>query len=117
MRTNSGKSGKGKGGALETTFTKWNDLKSLPNGTFVKDGTIFITKDLSKFPPPQMETPGSKVLAKAIKFSGPPPKYTISKNIFVVRTADEKYVKMKIVSYYNDEGKSGYVKFKYEFIK
>ncbi len=117
MRTNSGKSGKGKGGAKETQATKFAGVTTIPTTGYLVDDIIEITKNLSKFPPPQIETPGSKELGKVIIFSGPPPKYTLSTKIFIVKAADGKPVKFKIVSYHSKEGQSGFVTFKYSLVE
>ena len=89
VRTNSGASGKGKGGAY----------------TITAPGT--------GFPPPTMESTANEVLCKAITFAGPPPTYTPSDYVFIVRTASGKYAKLKAKSFYDDEGKSGIYSFEY----
>lgn len=115
MRTNSGKSGKGKGGAIALKETDLSKVATAPTTGYEVDKDIYITKDLSTMPPPQMKSTGNQVLAKAITFDGPPPRYTIEKNVFVIKTADGKYAKIKFSSFYNKEGKSGYVSFKYVY--
>ena len=99
VRTNSGASGKGKGGALLT------NIKDLAAYTITAPGT--------GFPPPTMESTANEVLCKAITFAGPPPTYTPSDYVFIVRTASGKYAKLKAKSFYDDEGKSGIYSFEY----
>lgn len=115
MRTNSGKSGKGKGGAIALKETDLSKVATVPTTGYEVDKDIHIIKALSSMPPPMMKSTGNQVLAKAITFSGPPPRYTIQKNVFVIKTADGKYAKVKFTNFYNKEGKSGYVSFKYVY--
>lgn len=113
MRLNCGTSGSGKGGAIAMNATSLDKLKEVPNSGYKVDEIGKITKDMSSYPPPKMESSLNKTLATAIKFSGPPPTYTINENVFAIKTADGKYVKLKITGYYNKEGKSGFISFKY----
>ena len=46
-------------------------------------------------------------------FAGPPPTYTPSDYVFIVRTASGKYAKLKAKSFYDDEGNSGIYSFEY----
>lgn len=117
MRLNCGTSGKGQGGAIKMDETDLDKLKTVPNSGYKIDEIGKITKDMSGYPPPKIESSLNKTLANAIKFSGPPPLYTINENVFAIKTADGKYVKMKITGYYNKEGKSGFVTFKYVYQK
>lgn len=113
VRTNSGASGKGKGGALLTNFKELAACKVVPEGTFTLDAAYTITAPGTGYPPPTMESTANEVLCKAIVFSGPPPTYTPSDYVFIVRTAAGKYAKLKAKSFYNTEGKSGFYSFEY----
>ena len=46
---------------------------------------------------------------------GMPPLLISKKEVFVVRTADGKYAKMQILDYYDEEGRGGFVTFKYAY--
>lgn len=113
VRTNSGASGKGKGGALLTSFKKMAACKAVPQGTFTVDGAYTITAPGVGFPPPTMVSTANEVLCKGIAFAGPPPSYTPSDYVFIVRTAVGKYAKLKAKSFYDNEGKSGFYSFEY----
>lgn len=113
VRTNSGASGKGKGGALLTDVKELAACTTVPQGTFTVDAAYTITAPGTGFPPPTMESTANEVLCKAITFSGPPPSYTPSDYVFIVRTASGKYAKLKAKSFFNDEGKSGFYSFEY----
>ena len=113
VRTNSGASGKGKGGALLT------NIKDLAACTTVPQGTFLSTQPIPSLLPAQVSLllpwspPLMRVLCKAITFAGPPPTYTPSDYVFIVRTASGKYAKLKAKSFYDDEGKSGIYSFEY----
>ena len=115
IRTNSGLSGKGQGGALDTGLKDLNLIASVPEGEFVVDSMGIITAGMTGFPPPTMESPLNGVLADAIHFQGPPPTYTPNEHVYIVKTADGKYAKIQIQGFYNDEGQSGYVTFTYVY--
>ena len=48
-----------------------------------------------------------------LEFCGPPPAYEPSNHIYIVKTADGNYAKIK--GFYNDLGDSGYLNFKYTY--
>ena len=110
---NTGASGKGKGGALLTNIKDLAACTTVPQGTFTVDAAYTITAPGTGFPPPTMESTANEVLCKAITFAGPPPTYTPSDYVFIVRTASGKYAKLKAKSFYDDEGKSGIYSFEY----
>lgn len=126
LRTNSGSSGIGKGGAADLgygNYNRWTTKQQVMNKTFVpdNDSTIAVTmserdwqrqlikegKDPSLYPwfdpnrgPATQITSANPVLCKAISFAGPPPVYTLSYHTYVVRTADgERYFKIQLVSW------------------
>ncbi len=122
IRTNSGLSGSGNGGALKTDFTSLSLCTAVPEGaTFATDTVVSITASFSLSTvtattgPATMESTANTVLAEAMAFAGPPPSYTPSKNVFIIRAADGKtFYKFMAVGFYNDEGESGYYSFKLE---
>ena len=116
VRTNSGLSGNGQGGALKTESTSFDDVNAVPAGQFAIDTVYIISAPGSGFPPPTMESTANLVLCEAIAFSGPPPAYTPSPNVFIVRLADGRYAKFMAIGFYNDEGVSGYYTFKYALL-
>lgn len=115
IRTNGGLSGKGKGGAFDTEITDFKAVTSVTNSKFTSDVMGEITASMSSFPPPTAKAPLNEVLGQALKFQGPPPTYTPNNHVYIVRTADGKYAKIQITSFYNDEGKSGHVQFTYAY--
>lgn len=115
FRTNSGLSGKGQGGVVDTKVTALSDVTTAPSDGYSIDNDIYITENLSSFPPPQIKTPGSTLLIDAIKFSGPPPAYTLNEHVYVIKTALGKYAKIQIISFHNSSGNSGYITFRYVY--
>ncbi|WP_329902994.1 HmuY family protein [Porphyromonas pogonae] len=129
LRTNSGTSGPGKGGAMDlgySNYDKWINVTQLPKDqpwVTDTDKDVYITisqadwfrylaknkldaKENPWFDPnkgPQRTlTSANKVLAESMTISGPPMTYTPSYHTYVVRTADGKrYFKIQIVNWYN----------------
>ena len=129
MRTNSGTSGCGKGGAVDLgygNYDKWTSLSQLSaNSNWVTDtdSDVYVTysqsdwshylvihhMDLNENPwfdpnsgPQRKLTSANKLLDNCISLSGPPMSYDPSYHVYVVRTADGKrYFKLMIVSWYN----------------
>lgn len=123
MRTNSGLSGKGKGGALDTGSKSFNDITQAPTNGYSVDEKAMIMFGLGNMmsggQPEMGESTLNKVLKSAIGIdtSNPPPTYPLSEHVYIVKTADGKCVKAQFVSYHNDKGKSGFVTLKYTFIE
>ena len=129
MRTNSGTSGPGKGGALDLgygEYENWVSPSQLPaDGQWMTDTDkdVYVTysqKDWysylnqngleeSEHPwfdpnsgPQRTQTSANKLLDNAIVVSGPPMTYTPSYHTYIIRCADgETYFKLQIVSWYN----------------
>lgn len=127
IRTNSGTSGSGKGGAADLgygNYDAWKTIAQLPTNLqwVVDDHSVSITmsqNDWNKYliankldfeqnpwfdpnrGPVSVQTDANPVLAKAMTFTGPPPVYSPSFHTYVVRTADgQRYFKLQIISWY-----------------
>lgn len=135
LRTNSGTSGNGQGGAIDLGFgnyNKWTSVSQLPaNPQWVTDTDkdVYITmsqNDWNKYlidnhlsfddnpwfdpnnGPRKTLTSANKELAKAMEFTGPPPVYTPSFHTYAIRTADGKsYYKLQLISWYNTKTEIG----------
>lgn len=112
FRTNSGSSGIGSGGALDVGVVDFDSYLEAPETGFTVDDTIqaFDFSTMSYLPVAAntvLETWGTFTEAQ-------PPTLVPSNGIFVVKTADGKYVKMIVQNYYGTEG-SGYITFKYVY--
>lgn len=134
MRTNSGTSGSGLGGASDLGYggyEKWTSVSQLPANLqwTVDDHSVYITmsrNDWNKYlianhldfeqnpwfdpnrGPVTTQTDANPVLAKAMTFTGPPPVYAPSFHTYVVRTADGKrYFKIQLISWYKADVEIG----------
>ena len=128
MRTNSGTSGIGQGGAADLGYggyDDWTSVSQLPSDLewVVDTDDVRVTmsqNDWNPLPcgkqsglrcqpvvrphngPATTETNANPLLSQAMSFSGPPPTYTPSFHTYVVRTADgERYFKIQIISWYD----------------
>lgn len=116
LRTNSGESGIGNGGALKTSETSFTNLYAIPSGYFTTDVVSTVTAP-SNFME-TIESTKNLVLCEAITFAGPPPTYTISPNIFIIRSADgNNYYKFQAISFFDQNGNSGFYRFYLEKIE
>ncbi len=113
VRTNSGASGAGQGGALDTEYTDLSAVTTVPSGEFAVDVEGEITESFTGSGVTYTSSTLSDVLASAIAFAGPPPTYTPNYHVFIIRTADGKYAKLQVEGFYDDEGNSGYMTFSY----
>lgn len=134
LRTNSGTSGAGQGGAADLgygNYDKWQHVAQLPAGLqwTVDDHSVSITysrNDWNKYliahhldfnenpwfdpnrGPATLKTDANPLLSQALTFSGPPPVYAPSFHTYVVRTADGKrYFKLQIISWFKGDVELG----------
>lgn len=115
IRTNSGKSGSGKGGAYDTGKTNLAEVVAVTSNDFTVDEDGEITDSFTGEGITTVASTLNKVLANAIAFSGPPPTYKPNNHVYIVKTADGKFAKLQVEGFYNDEGVSGFVTFKYVY--
>lgn len=129
MRTNSGTSGPGKGGAIDLgygNYDGWTGKSQIPSDAqwVVDDSTsVYVTysqaewyryvgthnMDFDDNPwfepnsgPKRKLTSANPLLEQAMNLTGPPMTYTPSYHTYCVRTADgQRYFKLQIVSWYN----------------
>lgn len=127
LRTNSGASGIGKGGAADLGFQgyeKWTSTAQLPAdlqwvvdrdsvsitmaqrewvSQQAKTGVVEIPWFDPNKGPQQTYTKANPLLNEALHFSGPPPSYVPSFHTYLIRTADgAHYFKLQIVSWYDE---------------
>lgn len=134
LRTNSGTSGPGKGGAADLgygNYDQWTSKSQVEGLEYTVDNNteVYITMsqndwnkyliandlDFNQNPwfdpnngPAKTLTSANPVLANAMSFAGPPPVYTPSFHTYVVRSADgEHYYKVQIISWYNADVEIG----------
>lgn len=113
IRTNSGLSGSGNGGALKANGTKLDDVRTIPTTGYTTDveAQIMIEMGEDGYRTQSRNT----VLADWYKSEGMPPTYTVNDYVYIVKTADGKYATVKFSDYTNDAGAGGHVSFSYKY--
>ncbi|MDR0768321.1 MAG: HmuY family protein [Dysgonamonadaceae bacterium] len=129
MRTNSGTSGCGQGGAIDLgygDYDRWKTVAQLPtNAEWITDTDtdVYITYSQSDWyrhllenhmnvednpwfdpnsGPARKLTSANRKLEESMSLAGPPMSYTPSYHTYVVRTADGlRYFKLQVVNWYN----------------
>lgn len=128
LRTNSGTSGIGNGGATDLgygEYDKWTSKSQVESLTFTPDNDteVYITMsqndwnhylvennlDFNQNPwfdpnngPAKTLTSANPILADAMSFTGPPPVYSPSFHTYAIRSADgQHYYKLQIISWYD----------------
>lgn len=118
IRLNGGASGKGKAEGLNTNKTKWEDVTSAPATGYKKDEIGEITIAFTGAGTDVEEQPFSQVLSTwlTVDTSNPPPKYILHNWVYVLKTADGKFVKLWIYDNRDERNVStGYISFKYQY--
>lgn len=114
VRTNGGASGIGKGAGLEIEVKSLAEVTEAPENGYVKDE---ITDIMTAYimPPQYEKQPANAELEKWGNFdlSEMPPVFVLSENVYVMKTAEGKYAKLKFTDYYNENGESGFIELKY----
>lgn len=123
-RTNGGVSGKGKGAAYRTNTTDFEHLTSAEE--YIKNTNLWYTDQsrevmysFGSMPPPTttMGVNPLMTLGGWIGMDGSvmPPKILLDNHVYIVRTAQGKYVKLQLLSA-NEGGKYGHFSIRYDFI-
>ncbi|NDV78962.1 HmuY family protein [Dysgonomonas sp. 511] len=118
MRLNGGESGKGKGAAVNTNKTDWNTVTEAPASGYITDKIGTITTAFTGDGIEEAEQSFSQTLATwlTIDTSNPPPVYTYHNWVYVIKTADGKYVKLQVYDYKDEKNSLGaYISFKYQY--
>ncbi len=120
VRLNGGASGKGKAEAINTGkvgFDGWNAVTEAPQSGYAKDEVGMITIAFTGAGIVEEEQPFSQTLSGwiTIDTSNPPPVYTPHDKIFVIKTADGKYVKIWLYDYKDEKLAAGFVSFRYQY--
>jgi len=117
IRLNGGKSGEGLGEAVNTYTTDWNAVSAAPSSGYVKDEIGIITIAFIGTGVIEEDQPFSQTMSTwlTVDTTTPPPVYTLNNWIYVLKTADGKFVKIQIYDNKNETGNAGYVSFKYQY--
>ncbi len=113
VRTNGGMSGKGKGAALQLAHSSLDQVDLAPETGYITD--ILIEINMTGMPPIYEDHPANPELAKwmDLDMSEMPPKYSMTDKVFIVKTADGKFVKLRFTDYMNDTGDRGFITFEF----
>ncbi|MDR2980369.1 MAG: HmuY family protein [Bacteroidales bacterium] len=113
IRTNSGISGSGNGGALKASGTKIANVTSIPTEGYTVDeeAEIMIKMSADGYQTQSKNT----VLGTWYGSEGMPPVYVVNDYVYIVRTVNGKYAIVKFTDYTNDAGIGGHVGFTYQY--
>lgn len=120
IRTNSGASGEGQGGVYDAGVVGFETVTEAPPAGYVVDvDTVqHSVMDFTQNPPSVVliDINASAVLETwgAFDMTTSPPPFNVTDKIFAVKTADGKFAKIHVQSYYNSDG-SGYITFEYKY--
>ncbi len=126
VRLNGGKSGEGKAGAYLAPDKKgksgWDAItQALPTG-YIQDELIQMLTAYT-MPSPTFENISASPVIKGgdqgtwVTKKGMPPTYTVTNQIFVIKTAKGKYGKLWLKQYIDANKKGGHITFKYAYQK
>jgi len=117
VRTNSGTSGSGQGGAYDAGEVDWATVTEANESGYTIDATIQIVEAFTGQGVDYMDSNGSETFVDCIEldYSTGVPVYSPNEHVYVMKTAKGKYAKIMIKSFYNDTGDSGYLSFKYSY--
>lgn len=117
VRVNCGASGPGQGGTYATGQSDFEAVATAPESGYSLNGMIEVAVDISAMPPKMETVPGDSILSGWVEYSMGQggPTYTYSEEIYIVRTAEGKYVKVWLKDYFNDNSESGHVTMKYAY--
>ncbi len=118
IRTNSGTSGNGKAGILALRTEDFASVKSVPEAEFVVD----VVKEevlMDKFgmPPVYLTSSINEAADNWVTFSHKKAWNLVKKNVFIVRTASGKYVKLQFKNFLDGKDKSGLITLQYTYQK
>ena len=123
VKLNGGESGSGQGEAINTNSKDYTSVNQAPTTGYTKDikGTMQIG-----YPPTSQEGTYSSIISGGFGSTtgylniSPnnrvawPSVYAPNQWVYILKTAKGKFVKFQVNHYYNDRGKAGYPKFKYQ---
>ncbi len=117
VRTNSGDSGSGQGGAYDAGKVDWTSIIEANENGYTADGTLQIVKSFTGQGVTYMTSNGNDIFKDCIKleYGAQGPVYIPNDHVYVMKTAKGKYAKVWITGFYNDAGDSGYISFKYSY--
>ena len=116
VRVNCGTSGIGDGGTYNAGKVDFSSIIEAPELGYALNDSINILHEFA-MPFVYFTVPGDTLLAPwvNISFGQSGPEYIYSDDIYVVKTADGKYVKIWLKDYFSDESETGHITMKYVY--
>ena len=117
VRTNGGESGVGVAAVYDAGKVDFTSVMNAPTDGYIVDDTIQIVKAYIGQAVEWMTSTGNDKFKGCVEmsFGSTGPSYNTNDHVYVVKTADGKYAKLWIKSYYNDSGVAGFINFKYAY--
>ncbi len=117
VRTNGGLSGNGMGEVMMLRTKDFNSVKTVPeNGEYTKDTEYKRFAIKPDMPPVFLTTTLNRAMNKWCDYDHDKGAWVIElKNVFIVKTADGKYAKIKFINFLNDADDTGFISFKYAY--
>ncbi len=117
VRTNSGLSGNGQGGAFEMESNIMTEVTTAPGNDYITDTEIRIFLNMPPTNPAEdiKNVGGNTVLDLWADFAHETGTWTIKDKVFVIKTADGKYAKIQFVNYLDENDHGGLMKFNYVY--
>ena len=117
VRTNGGESGAGEAAVYDAGKVDFTSVMKAPTDGYIVDDTIKIVKAYIGQAVEWMTSTGNDEFKGCVEmsFGSTGPSYNTNDHVYVVKTADGKYAKLWIKSYYNDNGVAGFINFKYAY--
>lgn len=102
---------------VNTNQKDWSAVTQAPTSGYQQDQIGEITTAFTGSGITTENQPFSQTLSGwlSVDTSNPPPKYTVNGWIYVLKSADGKYVKLLIYDNKNEKNSAGYVSFKYQY--
>jgi hypothetical protein len=115
MRTNSGTSGSGQGGAYDAGQINFNELTEAVSAGYIVDDSISISDSNDPTRQSMIKEAGNTVLEGWGNFdlTSMPPLFIPADHIYVIKTAAGKYAKIWLKSYYGTDGSSANITMDY----
>jgi len=117
VRTNGGESGSGQGGAYDAGEVDFASITMAAESGYIVDDTIQIVEAFTGQGVDWMTSTGNDEFKGCIEMvsGNMGPTYNANNHIYVIMTADGKYAKLWIKSYYSETGESGFISFEYAY--
>ncbi len=113
IRTNSGLSGSGKGGIQESA-SEYSALTTAPETGYIVDDSLKVMYTAG-MPPVYTQDVGSIEGSDWANYNHDTHAWEIKKDVFVIKTADGKYAKIRMKSFLNDNDESGTITLEYTY--